>query len=55
LSPESISECIWNEAYDRLKKKESRLVDAYEKVVSEKIDKGEISTEGSHLDKNLIE
>jgi hypothetical protein len=53
--PESISERIWNEAYDRLKKRESRLVDAYERVASEKIDKGEISTEGSQLDKNLIE
>jgi len=53
--PESISDRIWDEAYDRLKKKEPGLVDAYEKIASEKIEKGEISTEGSQLDKNAIE
>jgi hypothetical protein len=54
-SSESISERLWNEAYDRLKKKDPSLVDAYEKVVSEKLEKGEIGTEGSQLDKNLVE
>jgi hypothetical protein len=54
-SLESISERIWNEAYDRLKKKEPRLVNAYEKVLTEKINNGEVGTEGSYLDSNLVE
>ena len=54
-SPGSISERIWDEAYDRLKKTESKLVDTYEKIVSENIDQSEVSTKGPPLDKNLIE
>lgn len=51
----SISESIWNKAYDGLKGEKPKLVEAYEKLVSEQMDKGKISTEGLQLDDNSIE
>jgi len=46
-SSPNISERLWNEAYDGLKQKESKLVDAYERILSGELKKDESSPEGS--------
>jgi hypothetical protein len=51
----NISERLWNEAYDGLKQKESKLVDAYERILSQELEKDDSSPEGSQLDENSIE
>ena len=54
-SSPNVSERLWNEAYDRLKQKESKLVDAYERFLSRELEKDDSSPEGSQMDKNSIE
>lgn len=51
----NISERLWNEAYDGLKQKESKLVDAYERILSREFGKDDSSSEGSQMDENSIE
>jgi len=51
----NVSERLWNEAYDRLKQKESKLVDAYERILSRELEKDDSSPEGSQMDENWIE
>lgn len=51
----NVSERLWNEAYDRLKQKESKLVDAYERILSRELETDDSSPEGSQLDQNSIE
>lgn len=51
----NISERLWNEAYDGLKQKESKLVDAYERILSQELEKDDSSPEGSQMDENSIE
>jgi len=54
-SSPKVSECLWNEAYDKLKQKEPKLVDAYERILSQEIEKDNSSSEGLQVDENLIE
>lgn len=54
-SSPKVSERLWNEAYDRLKQKELKLVDAYERILSREVEKDDSSVEGSQMDKNSIE
>ena len=54
-SSPNVSERLWNEAYDRLKQKESKLVDAYERFLSRELEKDDSSPEGLQMDKNSIE
>src|SRR5436305_5911811 len=54
-SSPNVSERLWNEAYDRLKQKESKLVDAYERFLSRELEKDGSSPEGSQMDQNSIE
>lgn len=51
----NISERLWNEAYDGLKQKEPKLVDAYERILSRGFEKDDSSPEGSQMDENSIE
>jgi len=51
----NVSERLWNEAYDRLKQKESKLVDAYERFLSRELEKDDSSPEGLQMDHNSIE
>ena len=50
-----VSEHLWNEAYDKLKQKEPKLVDAYKRILSQELKKDNSSLEGLQVDENLIE
>lgn len=54
-SSRPVSEQLWNKAYDNLKQKESKLVDAYEWILSRELEKDDSSPEGSQMDENSIE
>lgn len=54
-SSPNVSEHIWNEAYHRLKQTESKLVDAYERILSRELEKDDSGPEGSQMAKNSIE
>jgi hypothetical protein len=54
-SSPNVSECLWNEAYDGLKQKESKLVDVYERILSRELEKDDSSPKGSQIDGNSIE
>jgi hypothetical protein len=47
----NVSEHIWNEAYPRLKQTESKLVDAYERILSRELEKDDYGPEGSQMAK----
>jgi hypothetical protein len=51
-STSPLPERLWNEAYDRLKEDEPKLVDAYERILSRDLD--DASPEGSQTGKNEI-
>ena len=51
----SPSERLWDRAYDELKDKESKLVDAYEKIMTRVLKKGDLSPTASEPDENEIE
>ncbi|RYP42429.1 hypothetical protein DL768_010338 [Monosporascus sp. mg162] len=46
---------LWNEAYDDLKKKEPKLVDAYERLLSRELSEKDSSSTGETSQKNEIE
>ncbi|RYP53937.1 hypothetical protein DL768_001249 [Monosporascus sp. mg162] len=46
---------LWNEAYDDLKKKEPKLVDAYERLLSRELSEGDSSSTDETSQKNEIE
>ncbi|RYP84315.1 hypothetical protein DL770_005219 [Monosporascus sp. CRB-9-2] len=46
---------LWNEAYDDLKKKESKLVDAYERLLSRELSEGDSSSMDETPQENEIE
>jgi hypothetical protein len=54
-SSPKVSVHIWNEAYHRLKQTESKLVDAYERILSRELEKDDSGPEGSQIAKNSIE
>jgi hypothetical protein len=49
-----ISERLWNKAYDGLKQKGSTLVDAYERILSQELEKDDSSPEESQIEENSI-
>jgi hypothetical protein len=54
----SPSERLWDRAYDELKDKEckeSKWVDAYEKIMTRVLEKGDLSPTAPELDENVIE
>jgi len=50
----SLAEDLWDRAYEKLKAKESKLVDAYEKILSRELKEGESSVTSGPCE-NLIE
>lgn len=53
-APESTSEYLWNEAYNELKQKEPKLLETYEKIISQKLDNDDFKPELKR-EKNLVE
>jgi hypothetical protein len=54
-SPHDIPNRIWDVAYDRLKEKEPKLVDAYERILSQDSQENGLTYLGLLLDENLVE
>ena len=54
-NPPSLPERLWDRAYDELKAKESKLVAAYEKILSRELKEGDSSSVTSGLCENAIE
>ncbi len=53
-SPHDIPNRIWDVAYDRLKEKEPKLVDAYERILSQDSQENGLTHLGLRLDENLV-
>ncbi|KAH8819814.1 hypothetical protein F5884DRAFT_865459 [Xylogone sp. PMI_703] len=54
-SPLNISERLWNKAYDDIKQEESKLVDAYERLLSQELKTSDSDLEQLQRDENSIE
>lgn len=54
-SSRSLQERLWNQAYDELKANESDIVEAYEKILSGELHRGDSASTGCASEKNEIE
>jgi hypothetical protein len=51
----NISERLWNKAYDKLKQKEPKLVDAYESILSRELKRDDPGPEAPQLENSIAQ